>query len=237
MLRVISAAGLAGLMAGLCLFMVQRCTTLPLIRAAEAYENAHSVPPAQNSNSVFEQGPIRAVSTLLGDVFVAIGFGLILTGSYALSGRYGWFSGLLWGAAGFATFHLGPAVIVAPALPGMEVAALSLRQTGWLVAASSTAIGLALLIAFNGAVRLVGIAILMLPAILFRGLFPIPPATTSLPALAALEHMFVVRTLGSALFFWIVLGTLSGYIFAKADNGERPAHGIGGRILPCTGRV
>jgi cobalt transporter subunit CbtA len=227
MFRTISSAVVAGLLAGLCLFLVQRSATLPLIRAAETYESARGAPPQSDSDSAFEKQPIRSASTLLGDMFVAIGFGLILTGIYALSGKYGWFSGLLWGAAGFATFHLGPALVVPPAVPGMEVAALSLRQTGWLVAASSTAIGLALLIAFNGAARLVGIPFLLLPAALFRGLLPIPPATTSSPSLAALDQVFVVHTLGSALLFWIVLGILSGYLFAKAENREMPAHGIG----------
>jgi len=160
-------------------------------------------------------------------MFVAIGFGLVLTGIYAVSGKYGWFSGLLWGAAGFATFHLGPALVVSPAVPGMEVAALSLRQTGWLVAAGSTGIGLALLVAFNGAARLVGIPFLLLPAVLFRGLLPVPPATTASPSLAALDQVFVVRTLGSAFLFWIVLGMLSGYLFAKAGNDEAPVHGSG----------
>ncbi|HVA81111.1 MAG TPA: CbtA family protein [Candidatus Binataceae bacterium] len=228
MFRTISTAIMAGLVAGLCLFLVQRWTVLPLIRAAETYERARSVPSGPHSDSAFEKEPMRSVSTLLGDMFVAIGFGLILTGIYALSGKYGWFYGLLWGAAGFATFQLGPALVVAPAAPGMEVAALLLRQTGWLVAACSTGIGLALMVIFKGATRLIGVPFLLLPAVVFRGLLPIASATTSLPPLAALDHLFMVRALGSALLFWIVLGTISGYLFAKAENAAAAAHGFGG---------
>ncbi len=227
MFRTISSAVVAGLLAGLFLFLVQRATVLPLIRAAETYESGRGAASQADSESAFEKEPIRSVSTLLGNMFVAIGFGLILTGIYALSGKYGWFSGLLWGAAGFATFHLGPAIIVPPAVPGMEVAALSLRQAGWLIAACSTGIGIALLAVFKGAARLVGIAFLLLPAALFRGLVTIPSATTSLPALAALDRVFVVRTIGGALLFWIVLGMLSGYLFAKGGNDEATARGIG----------
>lgn len=226
MFRAVWTAVAAGLLAGLFLFLIQRSTTLPLIRAAEIHENTLSVPPQSDSDSAFEREPIRSASTLLGDMFMAIGFGLILTGIYALSGKYGWFSGLLWGAAGFATFHLGPALVVAPAVPGMEVAGLSLRQTGWLVAASSTAVGLALLVAFRGAARLAGIAFLVLPAALFRGWAPIPPATTSSASLAALNQVFVARTLGGALLFWTVLGMLSGYLFAKAGNDQALAYGV-----------
>lgn len=222
MFRTISTALLAGLLAGLCLFLVQRWTTLPLIRAAQTYEKARGVPPESEADSAFAKEPIRSLSTLLGDMFVAIGFGLILTGIYALSGKCGWLPGLLWGAAGFATFHLGPAVVVPPAVPGMEVAALSLRQAGWLAAAGSTGIGFALLIALNGAARLIGIPFFLLPVVLFRALLPIPPATTSSHSLAVLDQAFVVRTLGSALLFWIILGTLSGYLFAKAEHDEVP---------------
>ncbi len=219
--RTISSAAVAGVLAGLFLFLVQRWTTLPLIRVAETYEASTSgAQPHSNSDSAFEKEPLRSASTLLGDMFVAIGFGLILTGIYALSGEDGGFSGLLRGAAGFATFHLGPAMVVPPALPGMEVAGLSLRQTGWLVAASSTGIGLALLVFCKSRVRYAAILLLVAPAALLRGLFPIPPATTSFPSVAALEHVFIVRTLAGGLLFWIVLGILSGYLFARAQEND-----------------
>ena len=139
--RVISSAILSGLLAGLLLFLVQRWTTLPLIRVAEIYEvNTNGARLDSKSDSIFEHEPLRSASTLLGDIFVAIGFGLFMTGIFALSGKYGWFSGLLWGAAGFATFQFAPALVVPPTVPGMELAALSLRQAGWLVAAGSTSV-------------------------------------------------------------------------------------------------
>src|SRR2546423_1607481 len=61
----------------------------------------------------------------------------------------------------------------------------------------------------NGA-RFAGILLLLPPAVVFRGLIPIPPGNHVVASLAALEYMFVMRTLGGALLFWIVLGTLSG---------------------------
>jgi len=225
--RVISTAIFAGLLVGLFLFLVQRWTTLPLIRAAETYETRIGNPQAQPpSETGFEKEPMRSVMTLLGDVFVALGFGLILTAFFAWTGIYGWSSGLLWGAAGFAVFHLGPALIVPPALPGMEVAMLSLRQIGWLVAAASTGIGLALFFTLSGLSKFGGIPVLLLPIVVFRGLLHMPLATTSSSSLAGLEQIFVVRSLGLAFLFWIVLGTVSGYLFAKAENDEVPAHRI-----------
>ena len=112
--RTISSALLAGLLAGSCLFLIQRSLTLPLIRTAETYEKTTG---AESEFDAFARGPMRSIATLTGDVLVAIGFALILTGIYAAGGCDGWFHGLLWGLAGFAIFHLVPAMVVPPAVP------------------------------------------------------------------------------------------------------------------------
>lgn len=79
--RTISSALLAGLLAGLCLFLIQRSTILPLIHTAESYEEAAGVEAP--SEDAFAREPIRSIATLLGDVFVATAFGLFLTAFYA----------------------------------------------------------------------------------------------------------------------------------------------------------
>jgi predicted cobalt transporter CbtA len=110
--RTISTALLAGVVAGFCLFVIQRSSTLLLIHTAETYEKTASVaaPP-----DALAKEPMRSVATLLGDFFLAIAFGLLLTGFYAFSGIDGWLPGLLCGLVGFASFHLAPAMIVPPA--------------------------------------------------------------------------------------------------------------------------
>jgi predicted cobalt transporter CbtA len=102
--RTISSALLAGFLGGICLFLIQRPLTLPLIHTAEIYEKPASV--ESGSDDAFATEPPRSISTLLAAVFVATAFGLILTGVYAVSRREGWLYGLLFGLLGFATFHL-----------------------------------------------------------------------------------------------------------------------------------
>src|SRR5271170_1395504 len=150
--RTISTALLAGILAGMCLFALQRTLTVSLIHGAERYEKeARNV---ESPSDIFAKDPLRSMATLLGDIFLAIGFGLILSGVYAFSGRHGWLYGLLFGLAGFATFQLAPAMVVPPAVPGMEVASLALRQTGWWVAVASATISITLFFYLSGLARL-----------------------------------------------------------------------------------
>ncbi|SRR5579875_417499 len=208
----ISTALIAGLFAGLCLFLVQRSLTLPLIHRAQTLEKATS---NESAPDPFASEPMRSLSTLLGDLFVGIGFGLILIGVFALTGREGWFPGLLFGAAGFAVFHAAPAMVVPPALPGIDAAPLLLRQIGWLTAVISAGAGFTVIYTAKGPAKLVGILVLALPPMIFRTVLPIAPAQTSSQALAAIDRIFMLRTLASMLTFWLMLGIATGYLFAR----------------------
>jgi cobalt transporter subunit CbtA len=214
--RTISTAFLAGVLAGLCLFALQRILTVPLIHAAEVYEKDAS--NVESSSDIFAKDPLRSMATLLGDIIVAVGFAFILSGIYALSGLHGWPYGLLFGLAGFATFQLAPAVVVPPAVPGMYVASLALRQTGWWVAAGSTIAGLILIFSLMRWAKLAGIIVLLLPAAVFRLFLSLPAPTTPLHPLALLDQAFVTRTLGCMLVFWLILGAISGHLFARAGR-------------------
>ena len=214
---MVSTALLAGFLGGLCLFVIQRSSTLPLIRSAETFDKTSG---PESESDAFAKEPLRSISTLLGDVLVAIGFGLIVTGIYTVSGSGGWEMGLLIGLAGFVTFHLAPAVVVPPAVPGMEVASLALRQTAWLTAVASTVIGSILFFYLSGLARLSGLLFLVLPGVVFRFLVPLGMPSTQLRSLALLDRAFVTRTLGMMLVFWLILGSLSGYLFAR---GQRKA--------------
>ncbi len=211
--RMISTALIAGVFAGLCLFLVQRSLTLPVIHKAETFEKAMS---NESAPDPFASEPMRSLSTLLGDVFVGIGFGLILTGVFALTGREGWLAGLLFGAAGFAVFHAAPAMVVPPAVPGMEVAPLLLRQIGWLAAAVSAIVGIAAIYRARGPARLAGILVIALAPMVFRTVLPIAPAHTSSQALAAIDQIFIIRALASMLTFWLIIGIAAGYLFARS---------------------
>ena len=232
--RTLYCAVVAGVLAGIILFALQHWTTLPLIHQAERYEKTETaVHPAPQASDAPEDGPevgqvdvvraayTRAAYTTVGDVLVAAGFGMLLTAMYALSGKFGLVRGIVWGLAGFATFHLGPALVVPPLLPALDAAPLHLRQSAWLVAAISTGLGLAIFAFGPRGAKLAGVVALCLPIVLFRYLFPLPGAQAPSEALSLLEHLFIVRTLGDNLIFWLVLGAISGWMF---EHSAVPDH-------------
>jgi len=222
--RTVSTALVAGFLAGLCLFVIQRSSTLPLILAAETYEKD---PTVEAPSDAFAKEPMRSIATLLGDVFVAMSFGLILTGIYAVTGRDGWLYGLLCGLLGFATFHLAPSMVVPPAVPGMEVAPLALRQIAWWVTAASAVIGFILLFNLTGLGKLAGVLFFILPTAIYRVLSVLPAPGTPSHSLALLDRAFVMRTLGGMFAFWVILGAISGCLFARAGRKPAPMGAVG----------
>lgn len=211
--RTIYPALVAGSLAGLLLFALQSWIALPLIHVAEGYEQAAEQAHTSDEGNPPDSQSLRRIYTALGDVLVAIGFGLLLTGMYGLTGRYGLLAGILWGLAGFVTFHLAPAAIVPPSLPALKLAPLSLRQGAWLVTVCFTAAGLSFLAFGKGSTRLLGLVCLSVPAILFRLIAPLPQFEISSAGLSSIERHFIVGVLGTSLLFWIFLGASSGYLF------------------------
>lgn len=215
--RTLYTALVAGTAAGVLLFVLQSWTTLPLIHQAERYETAQApVHPHSHANEPSDNQLVRTAYTIAADVLVGIGFGLLVTAMYALSGKFGLVAGLLWGLAGFATFHLGPALVVPPSIPALELAPLSIRQTAWLIAAFSTGLGLAMFAFGAKAAKVGAFLLLFLPSVLVRFLFPMSGSDIPSPSLSALEHLFVVYVLGDFLLFWLVLGAISGWIFQSS---------------------
>jgi cobalt transporter subunit CbtA len=215
--RTLCRALVAGAAAGVLLFVLQSWTTLPLIHQAERYQTAQApFHPHSHANEPSDNQLVRAAYTTTGDVLVGIGFAMLLAAMYALSGKAGLVPGLLWGLAGFATFHLGPALVVPPSIPALELAPLSLRQAAWLSAAFCTGLGLAIFAFGPKAAKVGGLLLLFLPSVLFRFLFSVSGSDIRSPALSALERLFTVYVLGDFLLFWIVLGALSGHLFGRA---------------------
>ena len=82
--RVFLAAILAGLAAGLLVTALQAAKLTPLITAAEFYETAAMSPAAHEDVWEPAAGVERIGFTLLANILVAIGFGLLLSGGFAL---------------------------------------------------------------------------------------------------------------------------------------------------------
>jgi cobalt transporter subunit CbtA len=228
MRHILTAALAAAFLAGLTAFAIQSVKVVPLIAAAEVYENAAPAgaepPAAAHSHDATAWEPAegfeRHAYTALADILVAFGFALILTGLFALRGRaVDARQGLLWGLAGFAVFALAPAFGLPPELPGSQTADLSLRQVWWLGTAIATAGGLALLV-FASTVprRALGLALLLAPHILgaphaheFGGTAP--------PELAA---QFVAVSLMASAIFWVVLGSSAGWLYGRLARAAPP---------------
>jgi cobalt transporter subunit CbtA len=220
--RTLYAALVAGAAAGVFLFVLQSWTTLPLIHQAERYErdeaDGHSPANEPSDNQL-----VRIVYSTAGDILVGIGFGMLLAAMYALSGKSGLVPGVLWGLAGFVTFHLGPALVVPPSIPALVLAPLALRQAAWLIVACCTGLGLGIFAFGPKAAKVGGLLLLFLPSVLFRGLFSVSGSNIPPPALSALERLFTVYVLGDFLLFWVVLGAMSGYLFEQSADFHRDA--------------
>ena len=224
--RLVFAALCAGLLSGLVAAAAHQFGTVPLILAAETYEqkttpaaaDAHSHGPTAAHQPTaaeweLENGIERTLYTLAADLLTAIGFALLLASGLALrGGAVTWRDGLLWGLAGFAAFTLAPGIGLPPEVPGTESAPLLTRQLWWLATAIVTGAGLALL-AFTRSAICAALALLLL---VLPHLYGAPsPTEHAAAAPAALAHRFVVAVTVASLLFWGVLGAATGYFYRR----------------------
>lgn len=217
--RIFQAAILAGLISGAVASVLQAAKLTPLIAAAEVYEAAASDGEMAEGHT---GGIQRAALTLLANVIIATGFGLLLSAGFALrqildGAETDAVQGLFWGLAGFACFSLAPSLGLPPELPGTAGAGLLARQSWWIETALATAAGLGLL-SFGRrlAWRVLGVAIIALPHVAGAP-HPTIAESTAPPGLAA---EFAAASLATAAIFWVVLGSASGWIYARLG---RPA--------------
>jgi cobalt transporter subunit CbtA len=236
--KLIFAAALAGLIAGVFIAVVRYYSTVPVILKAETYEKAaeaSTADPAAMTDAAPASADMAGMShdehehdanawepadgfqrnafTLLAEVLTGVGFALLLVSAFALrGGEINWQTGLYWGLAGFAAFTLAPGLGLPPEVPGTEAAPLLARQIWWVATVGATCGGLACL--FFGRKPLwclAGIALLVAPHI-----YGAPqPAEFKSAAPESIEHQFIVAVVITSLVFWAALGTLSGYFYKR----------------------
>jgi cobalt transporter subunit CbtA len=233
--RIFLVALVAGLIAGAFVTTVQAIKIWPLIAAAEIYEKADEAAPsaaagnhaghdhgASQAATEWEpaEGVERILFTLLANILVAIGFGLLLSAGFALRDAYAGvppdtMSGVCWGMAGFAAFQLAPAFGLAPEPPGAVAADLLVRQSWWVATAFGTACGIALIVFATRPVwKLVGLATIVAPHVVGAPL-PGHVGGTAPPELAG---QFVAASLVSAALFWLVLGGFGGWFYGRLSR-------------------
>jgi len=222
------AALVAALCAGLVVSALQYFRVTPLILHAETFEGegghshgegveahghdeaATEAADAEDEEWAPQDGAERTLYTILANLLAAAGFALVIGAvsmfaNLPITTANGW----LWGVAGFATFVLAPAYGLAPELPGMPAADLFARQLWWVGTALATG-GAILLLAKTraGWAIAVAVALVVIPHIIGAPVTPDEPS--EVPAHLATE--FAAITIGTSAVFWLVLGSVFGWV-------------------------
>ena len=233
--RIIYAAALAGLLAGLLLTVIQIMQVSPIIYQAEVHEHQAENSSQPNSSSAHvmhqhqthshpedahaheewqpEDGWERTGFTALANISQAVGFGLFLGAAFCLRRAIvDWRSGLLWGIAGYAVFFIAPSLGLPPELPGTNAASLLDRQIWWLITVLATAAGLAMMVfAADWKAKLAGLVLLVAPHLLGAP----HPAIEGGTAPMQLTQSFLYATAIANAAFWLALGGLMGFFYKR----------------------
>lgn len=231
--KILIAAILAGIAAGVFATAMQSWRVIPLIIEAERYENGTASGIAQNHGAALQNDTDaanlgsfhasgidaeRTFHTLLANGVIGVGFSLLLTAAILLLNRpITASSGLIWGIAGFVVFVLAPSVCLPPELPGMPAGDLVQRQIWWLVTVLCTAAGLYLL-AFHRKLPLMLMAVALIVTPHVPG--GPRPITMESGVPAGLAAEYVVATFVASVLFWLFLGGLVGYLFRRIAGHE-----------------
>ena len=168
----------------------------------------------------------RALYTLASNLVAAVAYGLLLAAALTLYGKpVTLVRGLAWGAAGFFSFSLAPALGLPPELPGAAAVDLVSRQVWWLSTAFASCLGLAA-IAFARAWvwRIGGLALLLAPHIVGA-----PQPDSGLVGLAPpeLASHFAVLSLFTGAVLWAVVGGLGARFFNRArGDGDQALNAV-----------
>ncbi len=233
--KIVLAALVAGMLAGLALAGIQHVRISPLIAQGEVYEKAAEasspVVAAEASKCVENmpgmkmcpddgtaewqpaKGLQRTMFTTVASLLAGGGFAILLAGISLLLGvpitRE---NGMIWGLCGFLCVAVAPSVGLPPEVPGMPIADLLARQIWWLgtIAATAAAIYLIALRPETWA-KIAGVVLIALPHIIGAPQAPDTPTTVP-PALAA---EFATNSIAAAAVFWCLIGLFLGMAFDR----------------------
>ncbi len=202
--RVLLAALLAGIAAGLIMGAIQHVRLTPLIVAAEKFESA-TAPPTDGASRTF----YTTVATMLtGAAFAAILAGISLLAGIPITAR----NGAIWGLCGFLAATLAPAAGLPPELPGMPAGDLAARQIWWLGTIAATGAGL-YLIAARREVWAIVVAILFIAAPHVIGAPLAQSHESAVPA--GLAAAFAANSIAAGAVFWCFIGLFLGLAIDK----------------------
>ena len=233
--RIVAAALLTGILAGLLLTAVQRIQVVPILLQAEVYEDGAAIEAAsvrQAHVTAAEErhhadgsehhhahawkparGWERTFYTALSNVSLAVGFALLLGAAISFGGGVsGWRTGLLWGLAGYLVFFVAPSLGLPPEVPGTEAARLGDRQLWWLMAVLASGAGLTLLVfSKSWPSKITGGVLLLVPHLIGAP----QPQVHSSSAPVELAQAFIYAAILANAAFWLALGGLMGLFYKK----------------------
>ncbi|APE44957.1 cobalt transporter [Sulfitobacter alexandrii] len=224
--RFLISALFAGALSGAIIGLLQLMFVQPVLLHAELYESGELVHFGAEAVSAHPALPgfdlMRDGLSVIFTMLTYTGYALILVAAMSfgedrgarIDGRWG----ILWGVAGFVAFHLAPGFSLAPEVPGVAAADVTLRQIWWFGTAISACIALWLL-AFGQNWAAWGAAALLLAAPHLIGA-PEPETFTG-PVPTEIGALFAARALGIGLAAWVLLGSFAGYFWQR--EGEHAA--------------
>ena len=216
--RILTSALFAGAAAGLLTALLQLLFVQPVLLHAELYETGELVHFGGAAVSAHPDLPgfdvMRDGLSIIFTMLTYTGYALVMVALMSLAESKGHVvtarAGILWGLAGFVTFHLAPALTLAPEVPGVAAADVFDRQIWW--TATVAAAGIAMwLIAFGGNLvsYAIAVALLLLPHLIGA---PEPDSFTG-PVPTEIGALFAARALGVGMAAWVLLGTFAGYFW------------------------
>jgi cobalt transporter subunit CbtA len=227
--RVLLAALLAGIAAGLIMSAIQHVKLTPLILAAEKYETGgatahqHGTEPQPAPEGAWapQNGFERTLYTTLASIIAGAGFASLLAGLSVLLGqRVTGRNGVLWGLAGFVAVSLAPSAGLPPELPGMQATDLIQRQIWWVATIIATGAGIALIFLRSELIaKIIGVTIIALPH-LIGAPQPLGEESGVPPALSA---AFAANSIVAAAIFWCAIGGFLGMAMDRfLKDGSAP---------------
>jgi cobalt transporter subunit CbtA len=208
--RVVLAALLAGIAAGLIMGIIQHVRLTPLILEAERLETPQTVAAHSHGEDHDHGGwhPAdgwqRSLATALTTVMAGAAFAAVLAGISLLSGMaITRRNGMVWGLCGFLAVTLAPAMGLPPELPGMAAGDLTMRQVWWVATVALTAAGIYLIVR-RGEAWAVAIALVLI--ILPHAVGAPPPVHAESTVPAELAARFTANAIAANAVFWLLIG-------------------------------
>jgi len=240
--NIITVAFFSALISGLLLGAMQSISTSPLIYSAEAYEVVENPSATYKHEHKHEHdenkwapkdGAERTAYTYLADILIAFGHSLLLTSFMALiflkftKTVISWRLGLIIGLGGYLSFYFATIIGLPPEVPGTLAADLQARQVWWTLTVIATAVGLSTLYFSPKQFKIIGILLLLAPHLIGAPHLKIHSflnnEANAVSALTQLEHQFLLTTAWVNLIYWLVLGTVNGFLAKKLLKIKHPS--------------